>query len=187
MTSIGEAQGLWSAAVSSHGADQQVQALFGGGNFRINVAKALRAAYLSAKLYVKGQLVLGTGAIGPMEIGDLAKGAWDVVIAALDALRERMHPAEYSICLVLSGHGTTGMAESDLKSAVLEFVNFDSGKLPWYMGINDSFLRDARNAIQTTDGFDQWLKQVQGDGLVVAESGMLKFKERHFEWGFSLG
>lgn len=188
MATLEEAQDAWSQALSSQSSDQQVKALFGGGNFRINVAQALKAAYLSAKLYVEGKLALATGSVGPMEIAKLGKGAWNVVVATLDALRESMHPANYALCLVLSGHEPEGLTEAELKAAVLEFVNGKGvEELPWYMGISGSFLAEARKLLQAGGGFEQTLEQAREDKFVSEESGRLRFKERHFEWGFRLG
>jgi hypothetical protein len=65
--------------------DSETQFIVGGVNLRFNVAKGLKAVYLSAKLYFKAKTFAYPADISAL-LG-VGKDVYDLVIAGLDALR----------------------------------------------------------------------------------------------------
>jgi hypothetical protein len=81
--------------VATKSQDAQTQALIGGINFRVNVAKAFLAAWITAKVYFKAKVAL-TGAIHPGDVLEIGLDVYNIIVTTLDALRENMLPLEYS-------------------------------------------------------------------------------------------
>lgn len=185
--SLQDLQSAWHESATSESVkDPNTQWLLGGVNLRVNALKALKAVYLSTKLYLEGTLVLATGAIGPVEIASLGKNLFDVVVTTLDALRERLRKSTYVACVVLAG-APAGLTPAELEHELKAFlVGAEATRLPFYMGFTESFLRDARNEIGAPGAFAVILEDLrQGKWVTVADDGRLSFKERHFVWGAS--
>jgi hypothetical protein len=114
--------------------DAQTQALIGGLNFRVNVAKAFRAAWTTAKICFTAKKIALTGSVGPADIIGIATDIYTAVVSTLDALRERMHPLEYTACIVLSG--SHDLTPTEFEQQLTEFLVAGShADLPWYIGL----------------------------------------------------
>ena len=186
--SLQDVQSIWNeVAVEQVVKDPNTQALLAGVNFRVDMSKALKAAYLSTKLYLKGKLALATGQVGPLEIGSLGKMLFDVIVMSLDALRETFtYKSTYTACVVLAGH-PAGLTASELERELKAFVEgVDAAKLPFYMGFTEEFLTNLRKDIESPGAFQEILKELRDRKWVTESNGRLFFKERHFTWGAPL-
>lgn len=185
--SLQDLQSAWhEVATSEVVKDPNTQWLLGGVNLRVNALKALKAVYLSTKLYLKGKLALATGDLGPQEIASLGKNLFDLVVMTLDALRERLRKSTYAACVVLAGN-PAGLTPLELEHELKAFVEgADAAKLPFYMGFTESFLRDTHKEIESPHAFEVILDDLRkGKWVTESDDGRLFFKERHFVWGAS--
>jgi hypothetical protein len=186
--SLQDVQRIWSeVAVEPGGKDPNTQALLAGVNFRVDISKAIKAAYLSTKLYLKGKLALASGQVGPLEIGSLGKMLFDVVVASLDAVRESFtYKSTYAACVVLAGF-PAGLTPSELESELKAFVEgADAAKLPFYMGFTEKYLTGVRKEIESPHAFEEIQNELIDRKWVTESNGRLIFKERHFTWGATL-
>lgn len=184
--SLQDLQSAWKeVAIEEVVKDPNTQALLGGVNLRVDARKALKAVYLTTKLYLKGKLALATGDLGPQEIASLEKMLFDLVVTTLDALRERLRRSTYAACVVLAGN-PTGMTPDELERELKVFVEgAAAAKLPFYMGFTEEFLRSVHNEIESPRAFQTILEDLRKGKWVTESDGRLFFKERHFVWGAS--
>lgn len=178
-------QSVWNeVAVAQAVKDPNTQALAAGVNFRVDISKALKAVYLSTKLYLKGKLALANGQVGPLEIGSLGKMLFDVIVTSLDAVRETFtYKSTYTACVVLAGH-PAGLTPSELERELKAFAEgADAEKLPFYMGFTEEFLSSVRKEIESPRAFEEILKELRDGKWVQESNGRLFFKERHLTLG----
>jgi hypothetical protein len=165
--------------------DKQTQALIGGLNFRFNVGKAFKAAWTTAKIYLVAKTAIVTGAITPAVLG-LPADIWTVIVATLDALREKMLPLEYTACVVLSS-SPDGMTEQEFQQQLRDFLVSGKGaELPWYLGLTASRRNDSLLALEAPDGFTDLMKLLRRNDWLIEDGGKVKFKPRHYTWGVSV-
>jgi hypothetical protein len=166
--------------------DAEIQALIAGLNFRVDIVKAFKAAWITAKIYFTGQRIMMVGTTNPIEVIGIATDVDNLVVTTLDALRERMLPLEYTACVVLSS-SPDGMTEQEFKQRLTEFLVLDEGaELPWYLGLTRGHLQDSLAALQAKDGFINLMNLLRKNDWLLEESGKVKFKPRHYRWGLSL-
>jgi hypothetical protein len=180
-------QHVWHSCANAVGAkDPNTQWLIGGVNVRVNALQALKAVYLSAKLYLQGSLALTTGSVGPIEIAKLGKNLFDLVVTTLNALRERLPKSTYAACVVLAG-SQGGLTTAELERELKAFVeSANSSKLPFYMGFTSDFLSDLRKELESPDAIGVIVDDLRRDQwILVEEDGRMTFRERHFVWGVS--
>jgi hypothetical protein len=179
-------QSAWhEVAIKEVDKDPNTQALIAGMNLRVDALKALKAVYLTTKLYLKGKLAIATGDLRPQEIASLGKMLFDVVVTTLDALRERLRKSTYVACVVLAAN-PDGLTPVELERELKVFIeDADAAKLPFYMGFTEKFLHTARDEIEFPGGFDVVLDDLRKGKWVTESDGRLFFKERHFVWGVS--
>jgi hypothetical protein len=176
----------FSAAVESRPADVTTKALFAGMNFRLNVGKALKAAYYGAKLWFKAHAAPATGGAS---IGDglqIANDAFSLVKAALDAIRERVPPDAY-VALIVLGSEPAGMKKQAFRETLTAFVN-DASKIdeqPWYVGLSSSRIKAAQTTLAKPDGFDDLVAYLQKEGWIEIKGETITVKPRNFELGLS--
>jgi hypothetical protein len=176
-------QDVWrEAATAEVVADPNTQWLLGGVNLRVDLLKALKAAYLTTTLCLKGKLAIATGNLGPTEMLALGKLLFDACVTTLDALRERLRNSTYVACVVLAGN-QDGLTEVELEREIKAFVDgADAAKLPFYMGFTESYLDEARKEIRSPNAFKVVLDDLRKGKWVTESDGRLFFKERHFVW-----
>ena len=177
----------FSAAIESRPKDVTTKALFAGMNFRLNVGKALKAAYYGAKLWYKAHAAPATGGL---TIGDglqLANDAVSLVKSALDAIRERVPPDAY-VALIVLGSEPAGMKKQAFRETLTAFVN-DASKIeeqPWYVGLSSSRVKAAKTTLEKPDGFDDLVAYLQKEGWAKIEGDTIKIKPKNFELGLSI-
>jgi len=177
---------LNNAVTKTEDTPDQTLALGGGMNFRINVAKALKAAFLSTKTYIKAKVMIVTGTVNPAEALGMAKDVWDIVVTTLDALRERMGELEYVACVVLSGF-EDGVSREDFEKELKDVLASElPPETPWYLGLTTTRLETARNSFKAVKNFDEVLQLLRDEDWLDEAGGKYKFKPRHYTWGFSL-
>jgi len=182
-----EAARSWQEAVTRDAKADATQALIGGLNFRIDVMKAFKAVYLSAKIGIEAKLALVTGAISPAEAMNMASDAFDIIVTTLDALREKMSPLTYTACVLLS-YFDTGVDPKIFESALKTFLaDSDKVDMPWYLGLTQERLQAAREELAFPNGFAKLLTALDDhDWLEPKDRPKLRFKPRHYSWGVSV-
>jgi hypothetical protein len=177
----------WNDAVQPLPRDAATQAFIGGANYRISVFGVLKATWQAVKLYVHGKIALATGAVTPVELLELVNGVREVVVSTLDAVRESLNELTYTACLVLAGAGDQGLTEVELKDELIRFLaGADAKSFPWYLGLTESFLTEARNGLAAPTGFGAALEDIRAKRFAIEQGGRLVFKDCHFTWGLSL-
>lgn len=188
MTEVSSVQELWleTTKIVDTTAATPAQQLLGGVNIRVDVAKTLKAVYLSAKLYLQGHAALVTGAITPWEFAKIAKTTWDLTITVLHAVRETMSELNYTACVVLSD-APDGMTEQRLLEEIADFLNsVRPNELPWYMGFTDGFVEEARKALTVPHAGRDVVAYLEKENWIRREGDTLIFKPRHMTWGFNV-
>jgi hypothetical protein len=180
---LSEVKKLWAAAYTIQGpTDKTVQALALGRNFRINIAKALEAAYASAKVFLEG-VKIHAGLMTTVDWIGLGPEVIHAFTAAYGALVESMLPLDYVACVVLSGY-PNGVTEKDLRQEVEKFLkNPKAKKLPWYLGMSERNIRSAADSTKQADWFERLLDRLRKDDWLTVTGATLKFKSRNIELG----
>jgi len=173
---------LWRASASIR-TDKQTQALIGGVNIRLNLAKALKAALETARACISGSKFVashGTDVLSGLETIDTAIGAASSVIAAV---AEKMSELAYVGCMVLCEH-EKGVTEKEFEVALSAFVSSAKDKaFSWYTGLSKKRIDAAAEQLRD-DGVPALLKQLKKDDFVVEKDEKFHFRPRHFTWGF---
>jgi hypothetical protein len=128
-----------------------------------------------------------TGTLHPTEVLGIASDVYNIIVTTLDALREKMHPLEYTACVVLSS-SPDGMTHQEFEKELTNFLVSGKGKdLPWYVGCTSGLLQDALAALQVKDGFTKLMDLLRKNDWLLEQEGKVKFKPRNFTWGVSTG
>jgi len=163
--------------------DKTEQALAFGRNFRINIAKALEAAYATTKV-IMGAAPLSAGHFAAVDWLGLGGEALHAVTSAFAALVESMLPLNYVACVILSGH-PQGLTEDELRTEIVSFLeNPKATKLPWYLWMSKSYIRDAKKALKAEGWSSHLLSDLREGDWLIENGSLLKFKPRNFELGF---
>ncbi len=166
--------------------DPQPKALIAGVNFRVNVMKAFKAVYLSVKFYIETKKMLVTGIMNPVEVLKIPWDVYDIIIATLDALREKMAVLDYTACVVLS-NSPNGFEEKDFKEAIEKFVQIENvDDLPLYLGFSSKRILESRKAMTSSTWFDDLLKRLDHDDWLERNGSRIKFEPRHYTWGLKI-
>lgn len=178
----GELADRWKNAVKKH-ADPNTKALAFKGNYRIKLSSAFAAVFHSAVAALKGAAIAHAN---PLALFELAADVFAAVVAAVDAVRERMMPAEFIVCIALAPEATT---QNDLEKTVRAFLEADPKLFPWYLGIDDALLNSARKQLHSAEDFQDVVDKLIKDGRVEREAatGRLRFIERNVELGMNIG
>lgn len=181
--SLASLQSTWQGTANTAGVkDPNTQQLLAGMNFRVDARMALKAIYLTTKLYLTGKLALVTGDLGPEEMATLGKDLFDVVVTTLNALRERLRRSTYAACVVLAA-SPDGMTPAELETGLTSFLEgLAPAKLPFYMGFSENFVTEAHKEINSPRAFDELLTDLRKGKWVTESEGRLFFKARHFVW-----
>ena len=173
-----ELQAVWRAIADPR--DPAAQALLGGVNLRLNVLKALKTAYLSAKLFFRAKTFAYPGDLGTL-LG-IGKDVFDLVIAALDTVRQKVGKAQYTMAVVLAEQAQPASLDT-LQAALEAFLAEDQGKeLPWYVGIGRAEIQATRDALNQANAVPALLASLKEGGLAEQVDGLWRFKPRHFTW-----
>jgi hypothetical protein len=178
---------LWKDAIIETGgsSDKTVKGLGLGRNFRINVAKALNAAYSTIKV-VKEGIKAHAGDLANVDWLGMGSDAIKAITSIYEALVESMPPLEYVACVILSGH-VDGVEPGPLRAEIEEFLKDPkSKKLPWYLHMSKGLIQNAQNSAKAKDWFDHLVTDLRKDDWLVESGAILKYKSRNFEFGFKL-
>ena len=184
----------WNAAINQIN-DESTKALGFGKRFRINVCKALKACFLTAKAILKGKIAIATAKIDPLSIMELGAEAFAAAVAVLDAIREKMSPIDYLICLALSARDD-GLTKEELCTEVNDLLRMltptgesdaaEQPTLPFYLSIRKADVDLAKNDWGDGSKVDDILAELLRS-RTVDRVGPSKYTyhDRDFEWGFS--
>ena len=172
-------QQAWQSVEDRH--DPNETALVGGVNLRFNVSKALKAVYISAKIYFKAKTFAYPADVSA--ILGLGKDVYDLIIAGLDTVRQKVGQAQYTVAAVLSD-ADVPMSIADLHTRLDHFLgSYGGDELPWYLGIGKGDIDAARAALAQGGGLEAILSSLQNSDLAERDSnGNWKYKARHFTW-----
>jgi hypothetical protein len=177
----------WQGAGEVVPSDQTTQALIGGVNLRVDVLKAFRAVYISAKVVLSTKKIVLTGVTHPAELLGLAKDVFDAVVTTLDALRERMTALTYTACAILAQH-PQGLSPEDLEKAIRDFLGgVSAADMPWYLGLTKDHAANALEELSRSKAFDDLMARLVDDDWIDRVDGRLRFRPRHYTWGAKLG
>jgi hypothetical protein len=187
MSAIDEATRTGLAAawkgVATKSADPNTKALAFKGNYRVKLSSAFAAAFHSAIAVLKGAELAHAN---PLAIFELGADVFAAVVAVMDAVRERLMPAEFILCLALS-HAPSG--EPELEKTVREFLGADPRLFPWYLGIDAKLLEKARQQLDSAEDFGDIVAKLMKDGRIARDegTGTLRFIERNVDLSLNLG
>jgi hypothetical protein len=175
-----ELKAAWSGIVEQPKTGSgQDKALGFGLNLRINVAKAFKAVWTTAKIFFAAEKIKLTGDLSPATLMGVASDAFTLVVATLDALREKMGGAEYVACVVLS-HAENGVAADGFKTYLQEFISKGLVKtLPWYTLISQPMIKELETALKDDDGFEALLGDLDKKNWLERKDDKLFFKPRN--------
>jgi len=180
----GKIERLWKEAARTE-FDQQPQALIGGMNVRLNLAKALEAAVQTAHAVIAAGKALashGTDVLSILEAGSSAVAA---ATAGIAGVAEKMTAVDYIGSMVLSEH-PNGKTEQQFDAALREFLGSAAGtSFPWYLGLTKTRLEEASEALEK-DGIKSVLTSLEQADFLIKNGKIYKFKPRHFVWGLHL-
>jgi len=160
--------------------DAQVLALAGGMNFRIDLAKALVAVWLTAELYLKTVEAATTWTAAPVKLMGIPSKLFAAVVATLDAVREKMNPLVYVACAVLS-QAPQGLTKVQLKQKLDDFfADPKSQTLPWYLGVDRTQFHEARGNYEGGEKLDDLIAALHEDKWIENADERMTFKTRHF-------
>ena len=110
------------------------------------------------------------------------------VVETLAAIREQVSEEIYLACAVLGGH-EQGLTEAELRTEIEQLLNKTDLEVdfPWYLGISKSMLCEAKKRLSAAQGFENLMKGLRDDDWIEDAGERVKFKPRHFTWGFSKG
>lgn len=174
----------WKGAVTK-AADPNTKAMAFKGNYRIKLTSAFAAAFHTAIAVLKGaELAVGN----PLAVFELGADVFAAVVHALAAVREKMMPAEFMLCLSLS-RSPAGMSDRDLEETVRTFFSANPQIFPWYLGIDAKLLEKAAQQLHSTEDFQDIVKKLIKDGLIVrdAQTSTLRYVERNVDLSLNLG
>lgn len=181
-----ELQAIWKS-VATKTIDAQTKALYGGANFRLNVAKAFSAAWKATSLYFKMKKAALLGGPGIEDVLGIGSDVVGLVTASLNAVREKLHPLAYVACFALSS-AEQGIKSDTLKSRIEAFVrDCLANPRPWYASLPDKVVKEAANAMKDPDWFDTIVPLLRQQGWLEEKDGIMHFKPRDFVWGFADG
>ena len=169
------ARAAWLAVVDR---DTATKGLGLGVNFRLDVVQALKAAFLSAKLYFKVHTAATIGVGDALGIGSDAFG---FVVACLNACRQKLDTPAYVVAVVLS----TNAAPRDTAAFRKELDDFiESGanaKLPWYIGIGAGDLAATKAVLaQRPDALELLLQKLEKEKLAEKTGDAWRYTPLHF-------
>jgi hypothetical protein len=177
---------LWEEAaepVNPSPEEATAQALAFGVNFRIDLGKALLAAWETSKFVVKATATAHVpfAWFGWLEVGAEFVGAVSTIFASLV---QRMRPIDYVTCVVLSNH-SQGLTETELRKAVEDFLNDRKvADFSWYLGMNEGLIRRAKEVLAAKDWLAEVLEQLRKTDFLDERQGKLKFKSHHYNIGW---
>ncbi|SIO12983.1 hypothetical protein SAMN05444166_2610 [Singulisphaera sp. GP187] len=175
-----ELQTAWHNAVERVGEGTDYDKALGFGiNFRINVSKAFKAAWTTAKIYFTAEKIKLTGDLSPATLMGLASDAFTLVVATLDALREHMGGAEYVACVVLS-RSEEGIPVGEFKKNLQDFIRLGGEQvLPWYIFISKPMIDELEQTLETDEKFEDLLEVLRNKDWIDEKGDTLRFKSRH--------
>jgi hypothetical protein len=163
--------------------DPNVKVLIGGVNLRLNVVKALKSVYLTAKLAIK----LKGSTVGLADLPGMAKDAFDLVVAGLDSVRQTLSRPVYLIGVVLSG--LEGPVTVDELRARLDafIVEQAEQSFSWYFGIHAADIRETREILaRDPKALEQLLAKLEAEQLATHAGDKWQARPRHFTWSGKL-
>lgn len=179
---------IWAQAYEEEGGpkDKTVQILILGRNIRVNVAKALEAAFSTIKM-IPEAVKAHAGQLGAIDWIGLGVEAMNVISSTYAALVESMPALEYVACVVLSGH-PQGLEQVQLQAEIENFFKMTgSADLPWYLHLSKARIAEAFNATKSPRWMEHLMDDLHEHDWLNEDGNLLKFKNRNFTWGFKLG
>jgi hypothetical protein len=154
-----------------------------GVNFRIDLLKAVRATWETAKVVVKAKVAAAVP-FDPVTWFGIGIEALSAVRSIVSSLVETMRPIDYVTYLILSTK-PDGMTETELEEGVLNFLkNPQSVDFAWYLGMSGDRLSRAEEVTQQQGWLSTVLNNLQQKDMLERHGAMLAFKSRHFTVGW---
>jgi hypothetical protein len=166
---------VWKGVVSDNTPPNE-RKLFAGVNVRINVVNLFAAAWATTKAVLETASI-AVNPLGIMKLGDAWFGA---AMAALAAIREQMHSLEYVSCLLIS-HAPSGLTAEDLELQIRGVLSGGVTAAPFWLGLTESRLREARDAVAASDRWmDDLLVELRKNKWIDEAVGKITFRPREF-------
>jgi hypothetical protein len=167
---------------------QEELALVGGVNLRLDVAAALKATFITVKLIAQGHALAATSGVG--DWFGFGKDVFDLIVAALDATRQRLTRPEYTLC-VLMAYQESPASAATLQQALELFLRGAEGhEFPFYVALDSRDIEDTLLYLKDTPNAIDTLLQMLKAGKLAEQraDGFWRYRPHHFTWtGISEG
>lgn len=179
-------QELWNAAVvpiNPPPAEDVGQALAFGVNFRINIIKALQAAWETAEVAIK-TIAATHVPFDPVTWLDISAEFFGAAHTIFSSLIQRMSPMDYIACVVLSAH-QEGMTEIEFQDALKSFLDHpNQDQFSWYLRLSDDAITRAKDVLRGKNWYQDLLKSLRELKFLNENQGKLKFHSRNYTVGW---
>lgn len=159
------------------------KAAFRGVNLRLDLLKALQAAWETIKITAKIKLALYTAPdlATMLEIGAESISAAQTIF---ESLVQTMRPIDYVTYVVLA-QSPSGMTQAELQAAVNKLLDHKQSleELSWYLRISPSRFDRASQARQG-EWMDKVLEKLSEADMIQRFGNQIKFKSHNFKFSW---
>jgi hypothetical protein len=155
-----------------------------GVNIRFSAKHLFQAAWKLTHACLRIASVAKAGP-NPLVLLQIGADVFSAITAALDGCRQKLTPAEYLTCIILSSM-SEGLREDTLQPVLRSFIDQISksgSSLPWYLFVDAALAECALAELNTLERWDSLLEGDAFRSLVKRQDGVLTYTEKSFEWG----